>query len=98
MRRRSGSTIAAWRRWGSNSPNAPPTAFAEALKKDPKLVQAEINEGIALLTLQRLDEAQKALREAMELDPTSAQAWYNLGLAEHAGNELDQALASFSRR
>ncbi len=71
--------------------------FAEALKKDPKLVQAEINEGIALLTLQKLDEAKKALREALDLDPTSAQAWYNLGLAQRAGNELDQALTSFEQ-
>ena len=28
-------------------------SFADALKKDPKLAQAAINEGIALLTLQR---------------------------------------------
>ncbi len=70
-------------------------SFAEAFKRDPKLVQAEINEGIALLTLQKLDDAQKALRAALALDASSAQAWYNLGLAQRAGNELDAALASF---
>ena len=32
-------------------------SFAEAFKKDPKLAQAAINEGIALMTLQKLDEA-----------------------------------------
>ena len=37
-------------------------SFAEAFKRDPKLAQAAINEGIALLTLQKLDEAKKALR------------------------------------
>jgi len=31
------------------------------------------------------------------LDPESAQAWYNLGLAQHAGNELEPALASFQQ-
>ncbi len=36
-----------------------------------------------------------ALRAALALDPNSAQAWYNLGLAQHAGNELEPALASF---
>jgi len=70
-------------------------SFAAALKKDPKLAQAAVNEGIALLTLQRLDEAKKALEQGIALNPDSAQAWYNLGLAEHAGNELEPALASF---
>ncbi|MGA9588157.1 MAG: hypothetical protein WBQ95_22695, partial [Terracidiphilus sp.] len=30
-------------------------SFAEAFKKDPKLAQAAINDGIALLTLQKID-------------------------------------------
>ena len=70
-------------------------SFADAFKKDPKLVQAEVNEGIALLTLQKLDDAKKALRTAIALDENGAQAWYNLGLAQHADNELDDAQASF---
>ena len=70
-------------------------SFADAFKKDPKLVQAEVNEGIALLTLQKLDDAKKALRTALALDENSAQAWYNLGLAQHADSELDDALVSF---
>ena len=37
------------------------------------------------------------LQQALALDPDSAQAWYNLGLAEHAGNELEPALASFQQ-
>jgi hypothetical protein len=37
-------------------------SFAEAFKKDPKLAQAAINDGIALMTLQKLDEAKKALQ------------------------------------
>jgi tetratricopeptide (TPR) repeat protein len=69
--------------------------FAEAFKKDPTLVQAEINEGIALLSLQKLDAAKKALRQAIELDPNSAQVWYSLGLTQHASDELEAAAASF---
>ena len=69
--RRSGSTIAASPRWGSNSPSVPRRTFAEAFKKDPKLAQAAINEGIALLTLQKLADAKKALQRALALDPTA---------------------------
>ena len=39
--------------------------FAEAFKKDPKLAQAAINEGIALMTLQKTDEAKKALQDGI---------------------------------
>ena len=37
-------------------------SFAAACKKDPKLAQAAINEGIALMTLQKLPEAKRALQ------------------------------------
>ena len=36
--------------------------FADAMKRDPKMAQAAINEGIALMTLQKLDEARRSLR------------------------------------
>jgi Tfp pilus assembly protein PilF len=72
-------------------------SFAEAFKRDPRLAQAAINEGIALLYLQKLDEAKKYLQQALALNQDSAQAWYVLGLAEHAGYELEPALASFER-
>jgi len=72
--------------------------FAEAFRQDPKLVQAAINEGIALLlTPQKLEESKAYLQQAIALDPTNPQAWYNLGLAQHAGNELEAALASFQQ-
>jgi tetratricopeptide (TPR) repeat protein len=72
-------------------------SFAEAFKRDPKLAQAAINEGIALLYLQKPADAEKYFRQAIALDPASAQAWYNLGLAEHAANEVEPALASFQQ-
>ena len=49
-------------------------SFAEAFKKDPKLAQAAINEGIALMALQKLDEAKVWLEKAIALDPGNAQA------------------------
>jgi tetratricopeptide (TPR) repeat protein len=72
-------------------------SFVEAFKKDPRMAQAAINEGISLLYLQKLDEAKKALRAALVLDENSAQAWYDLGLVQHAGNELEPALKSFQQ-
>ena len=72
-------------------------SFAAAFKKDPKLAQAAINEAIALMTLQKLDEAKGWLQKAIALDKDNPQAWYNLGLAEHASNELEPALASFEQ-
>jgi tetratricopeptide (TPR) repeat protein len=72
-------------------------SFAEAFKKDPKLAQAAINEGIALLYLQKPADAEAYFQQAIALSPASAQAWYNLGLAKHAANEVEQALASFQQ-
>ncbi len=70
-------------------------SFAAAFKKDPKLAQAAINEGIALLAQQKLSQAKERFREAIAIDAQNPQAWYNLGLAQHAGNELNDAVTSF---
>ncbi len=71
--------------------------FAEAFRKDPKLSQAAVNEGITLLVLEKLDDAKSFLRQGLALDPNNPQAWYNLGLAQHASNDLADALASFQQ-
>ncbi|MDE3201872.1 MAG: VCBS repeat-containing protein [Acidobacteriota bacterium] len=71
------------------------TAFTQALEQDPHLVQAAINKGIALMYLQKLPEAEEALKSALRLAPDNPQAWYNLGLAQHANNETAEALKSF---
>src|ERR1035441_6193545 len=80
---------------GQQSTELAAQAFAQASKKDPKLAQAAINQGIALLYLQKTDESKQVLQAALALEPGNAQAWYNLGLAQHAGFELEPALASF---
>jgi len=72
-------------------------SFSASFKKDPTMAQAAINEGIALLTLQKIDDAEVWLRKALVLDPGNAQAWYNLGLAQRANNEIDAALNSFQQ-
>ena len=70
-------------------------SFAAAFKKDPKLAQAAINEGIALLASQKLDQAKEWFQKAIAIDPMNPQVWYNLGLAQHAANDLPNAVASF---
>jgi len=80
---------------GQQFPERAAASFADAFKKDGKLTQAAINEGIALLYLQKTAEAEKVLQAALAQDGGSAQAWYNLGLAQHAEFELEAALASF---
>ena len=80
---------------GQQFPERAAASFAEAFKKDGKLTQAAINEGIALLYLQKTAEAEMVLQAALAQDAGSAQAWYNLGLAQHAEFELEAALVSF---
>jgi tetratricopeptide (TPR) repeat protein len=71
------------------------TSFADAFKRDPKLAQAAINDGIALFYLQRLDEAKAALEKGVALAPSNARGWYNLGLVERGRNEVQPSLESF---
>ena len=70
-------------------------SFAAAFKKDPKLAQAAVNEGIALLAQQKLDQAKEWLQKAIAINAKNPQAWYNLGLALHANNELAGAVTDF---
>src|SRR5579862_9720774 len=46
-------------------------AFLQAAELDPKLTLAHLNEGIAYLNLQRIDEARAALDDAVKRDPTN---------------------------
>ena len=54
-------------------------SFAAAFKKDPKLAQAAINEGIALLAQQKLDEAKECAatgnRYRPEQSPRRGTTW-----------------------
>ena len=72
-------------------------SFAAAFKKDPKFAQAAVNEAIAMLALQHLDESKQLLKQAIALEPNNAQAWYILGLVQHGANESEAALASFKQ-
>ena len=70
-------------------------SFAKAFAKDKTLAEAALNDGIALLYLQKLPEAEAALKQAATLAPSNPRVWYNLGLVQRAGNDVTAALASF---
>lgn len=61
--------------------------FEDAHKADPSAAIPVLNEGIALLYLQKLPDAEAALKRAEALDPENPRVWYALGLTHlDAGN------------
>lgn len=54
--------------------------FEEAHKADATASAPVVNEGIALLYLQKLPEAETALKQATTMAPNDPHAWYALGL------------------
>jgi len=54
--------------------------FQQAAEADPKLAIARLNEGIAYLNLQKIDEAKGALQATLKQESNNPNAWYNLGL------------------
>ena len=70
-------------------------AFEAAAAKDPALKVAALNRGIALLNLQKLDEAKPVLEKAAKDDPGDAHAWFNLGLYYRNASEPEAASGPF---
>jgi tetratricopeptide (TPR) repeat protein len=54
--------------------------FEDAHKADPSAAIPVLNEGIALVYLQRLPEAETALKQAAAMDAANPRVWYALGL------------------
>ncbi len=71
--------------------------FAAAATADGSLVQARLNQAIALSALQRYDEAQQILDALVKADASNAAVWYNLGLLQKTLGDSDAALAAFRR-
>jgi Flp pilus assembly protein TadD len=53
--------------------------------------------GLAYDQLWRRKEAQRSYRAALRLTPDDAHLWNNLGMSQLAGNQLEDAVGSFSR-
>src|SRR5881394_4148908 len=54
--------------------------FEDAAAADPSLHVAKLNQGIALLSLARVDPAKKILEEAAKDGPKDPHVWYALGM------------------
>src|SRR5256712_1903763 len=72
-------------------------AFQDAAARDPKLTSARLNQGIALLSLGRVDAAKEFLEEAVKRDPQDGHAWYNLGLLYKNTSNAQAAVDAFRR-
>ncbi len=69
--------------------------FDEAHRADVSSAVPLLNQGIALIYLRRLSDAEQALYAASLVDPTSPRIWYSLGLARFdSGNQMS-ALSAF---
>ena len=71
--------------------------FSSAYELAPNLTVAKVNQGIALLYLQQLPEAQKALELAAAKSPGDPHVWYALGLLYHNQNEPQKAAAALQK-
>ncbi|WP_263385173.1 FG-GAP-like repeat-containing protein [Granulicella arctica] len=73
------------------------THFEKAHKADPAAIVPVLNEGLALIYLRRLPEADALLEGASTTAPLNARAWYGLGLARFEAGDQEHALGSFQR-
>src|SRR6266478_9831286 len=71
--------------------------FEDAAALDPNLRVARLNQGIALLSLARVDAAKKALEEAAKAEPKDPHVWYALGMLEKNSSDPQAAVEDFKR-
>lgn len=71
--------------------------FQKAAAIDPAFATARLNEAIALINLQRYDDARGLLTKITADDAEAVRAWYNLGLLEKSAGQGEASLAAFER-
>jgi Flp pilus assembly protein TadD len=71
--------------------------FEDAAALDPNLQVARLNQGIALLSLARVDAAKEILEAATKNDPKDPHAWYALGMLEKNSSDTQAAVEDFRR-
>ncbi len=72
-------------------------AYAEALRRDPKLVVAQLGQGKTLRQAGRTDEAVGIMERAAEAVPKNAAVWNELGLAYQSQGRMPDAVRAFTR-
>jgi len=71
--------------------------FQDAAALDPSLRVARLNQGIALLSLAKVDPAKTILDEAAKVDPKDPHVWYSLGMLNKNSSDTQAALDDFRR-
>jgi len=71
--------------------------FEEASALDSKLPITQVNRGIALLNLGRIEAAKPFLDQAVKQNPNDPHAWYNLGLLQKNSANSLAAVEAFER-
>ena len=72
-------------------------AFQEAAALDPAMLIAQLNQGVALLNLGRVDEAKKLLELVVRQSPKDPHAWYSIGLLSKNSSDSQAAVDAFRR-
>src|SRR5881227_315038 len=63
--------------------------FQDASAADPDFRAVKINQGIALLSLAKVDAAKAILDEGVKADPKDPHAWYALGMLNKNSSDPD---------
>jgi Flp pilus assembly protein TadD len=71
-------------------------AFREAAARDPRLVEAHLDLGVALVRVGQHEEGTRSLRRALQLDPALAEAHAALGLSLLATSRPEDAAAELA--
>jgi Flp pilus assembly protein TadD len=69
--------------------------FDEALKLNPRSIEAKVGRGIALVRLKEFDRAEQALRAALPLNPDPARVHYELGVIFERRGDYAAAVAQY---
>lgn len=70
------------------------TALQRVLKLDPRLPEAHVNMGFALLGLKQYEESQRSFETAIDLRSAQANAYYGLALAMKGMNDTEGAIGA----
>lgn len=70
------------------------TALHRVLELRPRMPEAHVNMGFALVGLDRFDAARDFFAGAMELNPAQANAYYGLAIAHEGLGELPEAVGA----
>jgi len=72
-------------------------SFEEASTADPNLGIAKLNQGIALSSLGKVDEAKVLLEQAAKANPKDPHVWYALGMLDKNSSNPEAAVEDFKR-